>query len=346
DGSENPVAYARPGASIHEPVIFLRVPPQYKNNVGHFLRVVRLIPVERDGEKTGLYRERLHKELLDPLHTITAALRLEAMGSDAVGLLKGGLKSEHPLVRFAAAEALAYLDCSACGETLAELAEEHPELRTYCLAALASLNESVSHVELEKLLGSQSTDTRYGAFRGLLVLDEQDPAVRGELLNNAVWLHHVAPHTPALVHLSANRRPEVVEFGDDIRLVPPFEILAGDYTFVAGKADSCCTISRFALHKGIKRVQCGLELDDVLHALTALGGQYADVFELVQQADRSRVLTCPVAINALPQAEQVEQLARTGKDLKDTPEEIRNARTELGTTPTLFENQTTRAPGR
>lgn len=342
DGMENPVAYARPNGRLDNPVLFVRVPPQYKNNVAHFLRVVRLIPVMHDPAKDGTYRSRLRKELLEPDHTITAALRLEALGSDAVPALKAGLDSDHPLVRFAAAEALAYLDCSAAGEVLGELAEDQPELRGYCLAALASLNESVSHVQLEKLLGSKSSEARYGAFRGLLTLDERDPSVRGEFLNDAVWLHRVAPHTAPLVHLSTNRRPEIVEFGEDIRLVPPFAIAAGDFTIVAGKADTGCMVSHFSLNHPTERQQCGLDLDQVLRTMTSLGGQYPDAYEVVRQADLSKVLTCPVVINALPEAMDVDALARQGKALKDVPEEIRNARTELGGTPTLFDSGTQR----
>src|SRR5207244_9284215 len=138
--------------------------------------------------------------------TGTAALRLEALGTDSIPALKLGLESEHVLVRFAAAEALAYLGCPACGEELARLVEQQPALRAYSLTALASLNEAVSHVKLTELLGSKSAETRYGAFRALRALDEHDATVQGEMLNESFWLHRLAPGAPGLVHLSSSRR--------------------------------------------------------------------------------------------------------------------------------------------
>ena len=65
----------------------------------------------------------------------------------AIPALKRGLQSDQAKVRFAAAEALAYLDCPACGEELARLVEQ-PEFRAYCLTALASLDEAISRVKL------------------------------------------------------------------------------------------------------------------------------------------------------------------------------------------------------
>ena len=148
-------------------------------------------------------------------------------------------------------------------------------------------------------------------------MDERDAAVTGELLNHCFWVHHVAAHSTPLVHISSSRRAEIVEFGDDIHLVPPFEILAGDFTIIADKGDSQCTVSRFSVRHGTRRVQCGLSLDQVLHTLATLGGQYPDAFELVREADRSQALSCPLAVDALPRAVTLEELAHRANEKKD-----------------------------
>src|SRR5262249_35732520 len=98
--------------------VVLGVPQQYRHNLPRYLRVVRMIPLSGSPSPSSAYRKRLEQELLDPAHTITAALRLEALGSNSVAVLKNGLQSQHVLVRFASAEALAYLGSPACGEEL------------------------------------------------------------------------------------------------------------------------------------------------------------------------------------------------------------------------------------
>jgi len=318
-------------------LVYLKVPHQYRHNLPHFMRVVRLIPLDESVEGRGLYRNKLARQLLDPATTVSAALRLEALGPDSIDVLKTGLTSAQPLVRFCSAEALAYLDCPACGQELAHLVEQQPELRAYCLTALASLDESVSHVELRKLLASTSTETRYGAFRSLRALDERDPLVRGEMFNESFWLHQVAPGTEPLVHLSCTRRPEIVLFGDEPRLVPPFSFLAGDFTVTADKGDTHCTISRFSAEHGTSRRQCALQVADVLRTLAELGGMYPEAFDMLRQAGDCRCVSCPVAIDALPQAVSVYDLAKKGGEFLKVDQEIRNARLEFGQTPTLFD---------
>src|SRR5206468_1370020 len=72
------------------------------------------------------YSRKLADELLDPARTVSAAIRLEALGEESAPILKKGLESEHVLVRFTSAEALAYLDSPSAGEELARLVEQQP----------------------------------------------------------------------------------------------------------------------------------------------------------------------------------------------------------------------------
>ena len=329
--------------------VVLAVPQQYRHNLPRYLRVVRLIPLQESPSPASPYRRRLERELLDPAHAVTAALRLEALGSNSIPLLKKGLQSEHTLVRFASAEALAYLGSPACGEELAQLAEQQPMLRAYCLTAMASLDEAVCHVKLRDLLASPSAETRYGAFRALRALDEREPAAQGEILNESFWLHHVAPESSPLVHISTSRRAEIVLYGDGMMLRPPFSFLAGsEYTVTAGKNDDRCTIRRISLHKRPPPKQCSFKIDDVLHMLAELGASYSDVVELIRQADQCKCLGCPVAVDALPQAVPVQTLAKAGAAaarLEELHPEIAEARAELGATPTLFDEGQPGGPG-
>src|SRR5438132_2486362 len=63
-------------------LVYIAVPPQYRLNLPRYLRVVRLIPLLQNEAERIPYQRRLETQLLDPARTVTAALRLEALGQD------------------------------------------------------------------------------------------------------------------------------------------------------------------------------------------------------------------------------------------------------------------------
>ena len=194
---------------------------------------------------------------------------------------------------------------------------------------------------------SPSPETRYGAFRALRALDERAPAVAGELLNESFWLHRVAPQSAPLVHLASTKRAEIVLFGEDPTLAGPVSFLSGEFTITAQPGEAYCTVSRISLRHGTNRRQCPLRLEDVLRTLAQMGGGYSDAVEVLRQAHRCQVLSCPVAVDALPQATSVYELAQAGRGGRrpaDADATAVAARADLGATPTLFEGGRTRSP--
>jgi hypothetical protein len=337
---EGMIALARDNVAV-----LLRVPQQYRHNLPHFLRVVRLVPLRQGTSVAGAerrpYRQRLAEDLLDPTHTVTAALRLEALGQESIPFLKAGLENKHPLVRFCAAESLAYLGSPSCAEELARTVREQPLMRAFALTAMASLDEAVCRLKLRELLVAPVEDeTRYGAFRALRALDETDRAVQGELLNDSFWLHRIAPNTPPLVHVSAQRRAEVVLFGQEPCLKPPFSFLAGEFAITASEDDQHCNVSRFPQGGGSpRRKRCSIKLEEVLRVMADLGATYPEVVELIRQADNCQCLSCRVRVDALPQATSVYDLVKMGKAQPGAAngDELLPAGQDLGATPTLYE---------
>lgn len=345
--------HGEPGAAVAEAKnrigIQLRVPPQYRLNTPRFLRVVRFIPLSGQldlpsskGDDRRSYRQKLADDLLDPAHTVAAALRLEALGQVSEVALKKGLDPKnHPLVRFCAAETLAYLGDPACGQELAAAVAKQPALRAFGLTALASLDEGISHVKLGELLTtSRDDEVRYGAFRALRTLNPRDPLVRGEHLNQSFWLHRVAPNTPPLVHISSMKRAEIVVFGEEPRLKPDFGLSAGEFIVTATKDDNRCSISRVPLHGSPTRRTCSLELMKVLHLLADMGCMYPETVTILEQADSSGALSCRLRCDAFPQAVSVEELAQLGQKKGEGGEEdieLIPAGQDLGVTPTLFD---------
>ncbi|MCI0377539.1 MAG: flagellar basal body P-ring protein FlgI [Gemmataceae bacterium] len=300
--------------AVNREIVQIRVPIAYRLNTERYLRVARLAPLREAPEDQPKYRRRLQKMLLDPAETVRAALRLEALGKESMPALKAGLQHEHPLVRFTSAEALTYLGSAAGVDELARLTEQHQPLRLFGLMALAGLDESVCRQKLGEMLASEDVELRSGAFRALRLMDEFDVRLGGELLNQAFWLHKVAPGSAKLVHFAMGKRAEVVLFGDDIT-VSPVKVLAGpEFTVTIDTGDDRCTVSRISAHSGVARKQCSTRLEEVIRTMAELGASYPEVVDLLRKLSDEQALDCPVAINSLPQEISVEALQEGGRN--------------------------------
>jgi hypothetical protein len=194
-------------------------------------------------------------------------------------------------------------------------------MRGFALTAMASLDEPVSRVKLGELLSAEDAQTRYGAFRALRSLDEHDSAVQGELLAESFWLHKTAPGSAPLVHVSTTRRAEIILFGEGVRLAPPFAFHAGGFTITAPRDDDRCTLGRASASSGSDRRQCSLEVADVLRHLAQMGVTYSEVVLLLRQAGKFGCLSAPLAVDALPPATSVYDLAQRGGNTADPARE-------------------------
>jgi hypothetical protein len=324
--------------AMNDQAILLKIPHQYRHNWPRYLRVVRQVPIRDQATQRAQYQQRLAEDLLDPKRTVVSALRLEALGADAAPTLQQGLRHPHPLVRFSSAEALAYLGEPSCAETLAALCEEDPRFRAYALTALASLDESICHVQLRRLMSAPSAETRYGAFRALRTLDDKDPAVAGKFISDSFHLHHVALDATPMIHVSMVGRPEVVLFGEEQLALPPFALQAGpDFVITANEGEDRCIVSRISARSALRKEPCGLAINEIIHKLGEMGAGYADVVDFLQNADRQRCLSCRFVIDALPQSPSVYALARSGASEAEGSEAEDDGES-LGTamTPNLF----------
>jgi flagellar basal body P-ring protein FlgI len=294
--------------------IDLRVPAQYRHNLERFVRVARLIPFLDDGGENRPYLHKLADDLLDPARTVTAALRLEALGPNSVPALKTGLESSHPLVRFCAAEAMAYLGNSLGADELALAVRQQPLFRPLALTALASLDEGASRLKLAELIELPLEDeARYGAFHALKTLCAGHKALHSEKLNDSYWLHRVAPQSPPLIHISSTGQAEIVLFGDEPCLKRPFDLMAGPFILRATPDDERCMVIHFTRsRRDPEHRECSFLLADVLHTLAELGANYPEVVAVIQEADSAGCLSCRVRCDALPRPTDVYDLLKAG----------------------------------
>ena len=282
-----------------ERFIELEVPPVYTHNLARYIRVVRAVAVVEPPAGRHARLELLSRQLADPVTAPMAALKLEAVGRDAVPVLKKGLESSDAEVRFASAEALAYLGESAAAPHLAEAATNIRASRPAALSALQVLDDANGIDALQSLLASPSAETRYGAFRALWKLDPSMPLVRGERLGDSCSLHVLDVAGPALVHCTRSTRPEIVLFGTAHPLASGLRAEAGSSIVVVVEG-RVATISRFVAGDTDRSLEVANTVDAVARAIVEVGGSYPDVVQFLQQASASRCLDSRLAFDALP----------------------------------------------
>ena len=285
--------------------------PRYKDNVGRYMRVVRNIAVAESPHQLQERMLLLRSQLLDPVTTATAVLRLEAIGNDeAIEILKQGIAEEDPEVRFYSAEALAYLDETAAVAPLAQAAREEPAFRVHALAALSAMDDGAAYDELRSLLKVKSAETRYGAFRALSTMAPNDAFLRGEDFNSEFTYHVLDVPGQPMVHATSSHRPEIVLFGTEHQLQLPLVLDAGPKILINGLSGAKIKVSHFG--ETTQQRVVSTDVDAVIRAVVELGGTYPDVVQMLQQANESGALKSRFRVNALP--ESGREIARNRAD--------------------------------
>lgn len=287
---------------LNDEYIELLVHPRYKDNLARYMQVVRAVPLRESPLERIERLQRLKQQLLDPSTAERAALRLEAIGKEALPVLHEGIVSSDPLVRFYAAEALAYLDDLEAVEPLKLAARDERAFRLLSLTALSTMSDYAAYEALQELLASPSAETRYGAFRALWSMNAKDPLVHGEMLGDQFSLHVLDVAGPPLVHLTRGYRAEVVLFGADQRLVPPLALEAGHHILIRAEEGDQITVTRFEVDTEDERRVVSSRIDEVLRAVVELGGTYPDVVQALQQAKAHRALPSRLEVDAVPEA--------------------------------------------
>lgn len=291
-GIKKGVATAKDDMQIH-----LAVPARYKNHLTRYYDVVRSVAVGESVPERGDRLRKLERLLHEPTSAARAALELEAIGEDAIPVLKTGLLSPNPEVHFYAAEALAYLDVDEAAAALGIAASNERAFRWHALTALSVMDHVAAYDQLVRLLDDSSAETRYGAFRALRTRNARDPMLQGEVLSNQFVLHQVECGGEPLIHFSSTRKPEVVVFGR-AKLEPPPFLMVGRQVMVKGQPDGRIQVTRYRPGKDDDVQVVSDDLSQVIRALGAVGVSYADLYESMATAKSRGYLNCRLAVNA------------------------------------------------
>ncbi len=322
-GIKKPLAEAKT-----DQLVELKIHPRYKENYIRYVRVVRAIALDETAIERKERMERLRKSLLEPDTAMKSATELEAIGDDAILILKEGLKSSDPEVRFYSADALAYLGQTAGTAELAQAARNEPAFRVFALAALTTLGTPEAREELKNMMieptievenGVEqevtSAETRYGAFRALWTIDKKDEYIAGEFVNDEFNLHVIRSQGDSMVHLTRFRVPQVVVFGADQKLRTPISLSAGRHIMITAPSGSdVVTVSRFEANAPDQEVKTTRNVVDIIRAVGKLKAAYPDVAQMLVQADKQSNLPGRLEIDAMPQAGRIYHRVARGDD--------------------------------
>ena len=288
--------------------IDLKIHPRYKNNIARYVRVVRAIPIKESPAEQSLRISLLEQQLLDPINAPTAALRLEAIGKEAIPALVKGIASSDPEVRFYSAEALAYLDDGQAATPLAKAARDEPAFRAFALAALSTIDDMNAHDELVSLLDVPSSETRYGAFRALWAMNANDPLIHGENLGGQFSYHVFATIGQPMIHVTRSYRPEIVLFGNEQTFDTPLLLEAGKSILIKSNGADKVTVSKFIVGQPDQKRVVSTKVDEVIRAIVDLGGTYPDVVQAAATGqDQSRSYRAASKSDALPDSDRAYQ---------------------------------------
>ncbi|RLS51668.1 MAG: hypothetical protein DWH91_18430 [Planctomycetota bacterium] len=297
-GIKRPLAKPKTDQAIE-----LFVSDQYRDNYPRFLQVIRNIRLTESQVDNQLRLQELQSALMKGDTSEQAALELEAIGTNAIPLLKEGLQAIEQEARFRAAEALAYLDDPSGVEVLKEVVEDEPAFRVFALAALSTLKNGESVLAIRDLMNHSDIEVRYGAFRALSIASPNDPSILTHKFKYGFKMHFVESTASPAVHLTRRRQQEMVLFGADQKLATPIVLRAGKNILVQCPDNSDrVKISLFLPGQANQELVTTTQLSDIVGAAVELGATYPDIYDLLKQAETQRNLSGELAIDRLPRA--------------------------------------------
>lgn len=315
-------------------LLTLKMHPTYRNNFPRYQQVIRSIAFNESDVARRIRMEQLAEDVFDPSTASQAALQLEAIGEAGIPFLKDALESEDFEVQFQAAQALAYLGDPSGLAVLKRAVKEQPAFRAYSLAAMSVVDDADSVIALRELMSEPELEIRYGAFRALQELDENDPSLHRVDFDNRFQLFLIESSGEPMSHVTRRRAPEIVLFGVDQAIRLPAILNIGRSIRMIGEAGShTVTISKYELGKEEpERREVSNKLADIIRTAGELGATYPDIVQLMIEAEQQHNLQGKFGIDTLPQAGRLY--------LRETESGVGESSKKIGSeamVPTLFD---------
>jgi len=275
----------------------LRLPEVYRHNVRRFSEVMANIRYNETAQQRVDRLDELGKQMTNPATCAEAALRLEAIGRDAIPTLTRSLTNPDLELRFRAAEALTYCGQSNGLEILKEVAQTEPAFRWHAMTALSASEDSDAALYLEMLMQSESAETRYGAFRALFTRSPDHPLVYGRKYAD-FFMHTIPVETAPMVHFSRSKRPEVVVFGD-ARVSDDF-LYVETGTTIRSAGTGRLKLIHYSRERGREETVCPTQIRDLVETLASHDFSYGSILKIFRKARTDETLVARLVVDAVP----------------------------------------------
>ncbi len=286
-------------------VIELKIPSQYRHNVGRFAQIISNMAYDEPAHLKANRMDALEASLHNPLTAGLSAIRLEAMGKQALPTLKRALSNSDLQVRFAAAQSLAYQGMNDGVDVLETAARMEPAFRWQALVALTTLESAAADVALANLLNEQSAETRYGAFRAIRKRNPRSPLVAGQWMSHDFKLCVVDNQAPPLLHFSRSDIAEIVVFNDSQTFGDKFLYVESGLT-VKSKSDGTVSIATYHSDDSF-RATCSDRVSDVIQTVAQAGYGYETLLKMARLAMKEGTLSGRLVVGATPKVGRVYQ---------------------------------------
>lgn len=277
----------------------LAIPRRYRENLARYLEVVRSIKYKETPQELMNRLATLKQQLLETTTAKRAALRLEAIGEQALPILTEGLQSNDADVRFHSAMALAYMEKEESIRELGSAAKVEPAFRWHAMTALASMDDVDAGMQLSELLNIRSVEARYGAFHALRVRSPSHAVYESRIRPDDFYFHIVPSESFPVIHFSKSKRPELTLFGQDQTVNEDFLIVESGLT-IRSLGNGKVKMTKFTRRDGDETITCSNQVADIVGSLVKMGLDYGQMLDLFQKAKSSNMLNSKLVIDATP----------------------------------------------
>ena len=105
-----------------------------------------------------------------------------------------------------------------------------------------------------------------------------------------------------MIHVTRNRRPELVIFGPGQQLQAPLALNAGNQIMITSLPSGDVSVAKYTVNEADQKRIVSTKLDEIIRAVTELGGTYPDIVQALQEAKETGALSGRFEIDALPTA--------------------------------------------
>jgi flagellar basal body P-ring protein FlgI len=247
-------AGAKVADALSPSFVQIHVPPEFRDDAGHFLALVRGMCLNRDPAFAANRARELGAELLSPAAPhAQIAWSFESLGRNALPVLGDLYRNSRAFVRFHAAAAGMRLGDHVAGDAMAAVAmEPDGEFRFQAIRALGEARGmSAAATPLRTLLGDADPRVQVAAYEALIA--RHDPTIRSVPVGPGNFRLDSIPSAGAgFIYAKRTKEQRIALFGADLHCTPPLLYRSSDgaMTLNAAEGDSALIILRTVVASG------------------------------------------------------------------------------------------------